>query len=66
LGPGPAATPENIKAFVESKDLLSQLSVFYRKMADEYEWQSIPAGHHGERPLPNLIVSILAPVRVDC
>jgi hypothetical protein len=28
------------------------LSVFCRKLADEYEWQSIPARHHGERPLP--------------
>jgi hypothetical protein len=52
LGPVPAVTPEKIKAFVESKDLLSQLSVFCRKLADEYEWQSIPARYHSEPPLP--------------
>ena len=52
LGPVPAVTPEKIKAFVESKDLLSQLSVFCRKLADEYQWKSIPARYHGEPPLP--------------
>ena len=52
LGPVPAITEAKIKAFVESKDLLSQLSVFCRKLADEYEWQSIPARYHGEPPLP--------------
>lgn len=52
LGPVPAVTPEKIKAFVESKDLLSQLSVFCRKLADDYEWQSIPARYHSEPPLP--------------
>ena len=52
LGPVPPVTPEKIKAFIESTDLVFQLSVFCRKLADEYQWHSIPARYHSEPPLP--------------
>jgi hypothetical protein len=52
LGPVAAVTAEKLKAFVESNDLLSQLSVFCRKLADEYKWEIIPARYHGKAPLP--------------
>ncbi len=39
LGPMAAITPEKLKAFVEGNDLPFQLSVFCRKLADEYTWK---------------------------
>lgn len=51
LGPVAPVTPEKLKAFMESNDLLFQLSVFCRKLADEYTWDIIPARYHGNLPL---------------
>jgi hypothetical protein len=52
LGPVGAVTPQKLKAFVESNDLLLQLSIFCRKLADEYEWNSVPERYLGPKPLP--------------
>jgi hypothetical protein len=52
LSPVAAVTPEKLKAFVESNDLLVQLSAFCRKLADDYKWEIIPARYHGNLPLP--------------
>jgi hypothetical protein len=52
LGPMAAITPEKLKAFVEGNDLPFQLSVFCRKLADEYTWKNIPGRYYGTPPLP--------------
>jgi len=52
LGPMAAITPEKLKAFVEGNDLPFQLSVFCRKLADEYTWKKLPERYHGTLPLP--------------
>jgi hypothetical protein len=52
LSPVPAVTPQKLKAFMESNDLLFQLSVFCRKLADEYDWSMIPERYRNPTPLP--------------
>jgi hypothetical protein len=52
LGPVAAITPEKLQAFVESNDLPFQLSVFCRKLADEYDWDKIPKRYHGTPTTP--------------
>jgi hypothetical protein len=47
-----AVTPEKLKAYVESDDLPFQLSMFCRKLADEYDWSKIPERYHGDKQLP--------------
>lgn len=52
LAPIAPVTPQKLKAFVESSDLLIQLSVFCQKLADEYQWPSIPERYFGTKPPP--------------
>lgn len=51
LSPVLPVTPGKLKAFMESNDLRFQISVFCRKLADEYDWSIVPERYRSPIPL---------------